>query len=246
MDFKMKKIAVFYHAWAPEHSSAWCLLVDEQIKNLIQSNLRYNAKIFCCINSKQANIIKNYIEQYDFIEILECSEDERQYEAFTLKHLYDFCKTNENYDHVLYFHTKGIRHFSHTAELNVIKNVNSWRRFLEYGTITKWRECIAMLQAHDVAGINFHLHPRKHFQGNFWWATSQYIKTLESPLSNKFADESFCHPNAIDRVSCEMWIGSGNPKWFSIYNYPFGTGNDSDSFDLYKNDIFPYFLNNSY
>lgn len=242
----MKKAAVFYHVWAPENSVSWCLLIDEQIKNLIQAGLRHNARIFCCINSKQGEVIRQYISQYNFIEIIEISEDESQYEAFTLKHLFDFCNKNKEYEYVMYFHTKGIRHFSQTRDLSVIKNVNSWRRFLEYGTITKWRDCVTMLQSHDVAGINFHMHPREHFQGNFWWATSKYVRSLEHPLSKSFADESFCHPEQINRVSCEMWIGSGKPNWFSIYNYPFGIGNGSDNFDLYGNDIFPYFLHNSF
>ena len=242
----MKKTAVFYHIWDPPESNSWLLLVDEQIKSLIISGLKYNANIFCCINGAQHEKIKDYVSQYEFINIIETSGDERQHEAFTLKHLYDFCNTDINTESIMYFHTKGIRHFSCPNEYHVVKNVNSWRKFLEYGTIQKWRECVTQLQTHDVAGVNFHLHPRKHFQGNFWWATTNYIRTLEHPLSRPFADESFCHPEQVERVGCEMWIGSGDPKWFSLYNYPFEISGESDSFDLYNNDIFPHYIYNSF
>ncbi|MBS0995888.1 hypothetical protein [Gluconobacter cerinus] len=242
----MKKLAVFYHIWAPEESGTWALLVDEQIKKLISSRLAYNASVYCCINSKQHEKIRDFVSQYKFIEILESSSNESDYEAFTLKHLYDFCIKNDIVESVLYFHTKGIRHFSFPVEYNVVKNVNSWRKFLEYGTIDKWREAVLQLQNHDVAGSNFHLHPRKHFQGNFWWATKNYIRRLDNPLSRTFADESFCHPEQVARVGCEMWIGSGDPKWFSDFNYPFDLESNTSSFDLYGYDIFPEYIDNSF
>lgn len=242
----MKKFAVFYHIWAPAESNSWILLVDEQIKNLISSGLAYNSEVFCCINSERHKEIEEYVSQYKFLNIIESSNDLRQYEAFTLKHLYELSFERENFEAVMYFHTKGIRHFSNPTEYHVVKNVNSWRKFLEYGTINKWRESVSQLQSHDVSGANFHVHPRKHFQGNFWWSTTDYIRRLEHPLSKCFADVSFCHPEQLERVSCEMWIGSGDPRWFSIYNYPFFIDGENNSFDLYNYDIFPKYLQNSF
>lgn len=244
----MKKFSVFYHIWAPEGSGAWCLLIDEQIKSLVSSGLKYNSNIYCCISSPEHERIQEFMKNYPFVEILDSSSDTRQYEAFTLKHVYEYCcnSGDKHCDGVMYFHTKGIRHFSNQSEFSVIRNANSWRKFLEFGTITKWRECVTALRNYDVSGINYHLSPRCHFQGNFWWARPEYIASLEHPLSRRFADESFCHPEQIDRVSCEMWVGSGEPKWFSLYNYPFRLDGNFESTDLYNNDIFPHYEHNSF
>ncbi|WP_156472169.1 hypothetical protein [Gluconobacter japonicus] len=247
----MKKYALFYHIWCPEEGNAWQLLIDEQIKKIISCKLKYNADIYCCISGKKHKEVEEFIKIYDFIKILESTEDESEYEALTLKHLYDKCVENEKksdtdkFDAVCYIHTKGIRHFCIKSNPNTLRSINSWRHFLEYGVLDRWKDCVSALYKHDVAGVNFHLAPLPHFQGNFWWATSEYIASLEHPTSRFFGEECFDDPEWIPRLSCEMWIGSKLPKWFTLYGYPFQIDEKSMSYDLYNHDIFPFYLNNS-
>lgn len=36
-----------------------------------------------------------------------------------------------------------------------------------------------LVDKYDAIGCNYSLNPFKHFSGNFWWATSNYIKKLD-------------------------------------------------------------------
>lgn len=247
----MKKYALFYHLWSPPATKVWALLIDEQIKRIISSKVKYNADIYCCISGKECSNIENYVREYKFINILEVTENESEYEGLTLKHLYQFCLDQKSkpeidrVDAVGYMHTKGVRHFAVGEHFGFLKSLNSWRHFLEYGILDRSKDCIMALQGHDVAGVNFHLAPQPHFQGNFWWATVDYVASLDHPLSRIFVREGIAAPDWEERLSCEMWIGSNNPKWFSLYSFPFQADGKTQSYDLYNDDIFPIFLNNS-
>lgn len=71
-------------------------------------------------------------------------------------------------------HTKGVT-YDHPI-LN--KNVKAWVRYLDLYTIGHWKECIDALNTYDTAGTMYSPTPMKHYSGNFWWANSNYIKTL--------------------------------------------------------------------
>ncbi len=78
--------------------------------------------------------------------------------------------------------------------------------------------CLEILDTHDVCGGGWQLEGfgdrRPHFSGNFWWANSDYVKTLPPPLSL----------NRFDRYQAEFWIGSGpaiRPFGFEYQSDPF-------------------------
>jgi hypothetical protein len=133
-------------------------------------------------------------------------------ETETLMSLRDFCKQNPDYK-VLYFHTKGV------SKENI--NAESWRLMMEYFVIDKWKKCIEYLNECDVVGSNLKvLGPTtwsdgtqtwekvgtQHFVGNFWWANSSYVNTLD----DEFLKSDF-------RLDREFWIGTGNGKMKSLY-----------------------------
>ena len=74
---------------------------------------------------------------------------------------------------MLYLHTKGLSY----TNPDVKKNVEAWVRYLDLYVINKWKECVESLKDNDSAG-GFYVEDPKHFQGNFWWANSDYIKNL--------------------------------------------------------------------
>jgi len=74
---------------------------------------------------------------------------------------------------MLYLHTKGLSY----TNPDVKKNVEAWVRYLDLYVINKWKECVESLKDNDSAG-GFYVEEPKHFQGNFWWANSDYIKNL--------------------------------------------------------------------
>jgi hypothetical protein len=87
----------------------------------------------------------------------------------------------------------------------------AWRRNLTEYTIARWRECVNALGTHDIAGPywltreNFPNNPdvdTPFFGGNYWWARSDYLRTLPVCTSEKHTD-------------AERWIGLGTPTVFS-------------------------------
>ncbi len=95
-------------------------------------------------------------------------------EPDTLNYIKNRAEKFENNKPILYMHTKGVT-YDHPV-LN--KNVKGWVRYLDLYTIGHWKECIEALQTYDTAGTMYSDVPMKHFSGNFWWANSDYIKTL--------------------------------------------------------------------
>ena len=197
------KIAVFYHI-AQMGLGAFVYL--QQVHRLHTSGLVNNADyIHFGINGDQE--LFNVPEK----AVIKVNKNQKE-ETETLILLKDFCKENPNYK-VLYFHTKGISQHCLNGE--------SWRLMMEYFVIDKWRECVEYLNEYDAVGSNLKiLGPTtwsdgrqswekagtQHFVGNFWWANSSYVNTLD----DKFLKSDF-------RLDREFWIGTGNGKMKSLY-----------------------------
>jgi hypothetical protein len=95
-------------------------------------------------------------------------------------------------DSLLYCHSKGAG-FPGSAS-------PAWRRTMTHDVVINWAECIEALKTHDAVGtwwheINVDNSYKGFFAGNFWWATSQFLSTLNNPLYR-------------DRYDAEIWLGS--------------------------------------
>lgn len=125
-------------------------------------------------------------------------------ETDTLKWIRDYSKENPG-DYVLYFHMKGITKYSPATE--------SWRRYMEYFVIENWKDCVAKLkEGYDCCGVMWNTDTpigiHSHFSGNFWWANTSYINTL----NHKLLDSNW-------RFDREFWIGTGTDvKPFEFHN----------------------------
>ena len=104
---------------------------------------------------------------------------------------------------MLYIHTKGVSHDHPILK----RNVEAWVRYLDLWCIGHWKECIDALKEGNVAG-GFLIGidgENPHYQGNFFWANSHYIRTLPT------IDQE----NIQNLARGEFWICSGknpNPK----------------------------------
>ena len=101
---------------------------------------------------------------------------------------------------VFYAHTKG----SHL----VSARQDSWRRTMTWFNVMQWRSMMNALRSHDTAGIWWipePVHPRPHYQGNFWWANRSYLDSLQYPLPSH------------SRWEAELWLGTGNPIPWDAY-----------------------------
>ena len=137
--------------------------------------------IYCITQSGLYDVIDEIrcciLGQYDSelfkdpkIKIHAVSDNIGLYEVFTINRIHEDCKTEQM--NILYLHTKGI-----TKPNN--PNVKDWVKFLCYFTIYKYKECMDALHEYDTVGVNLHTLDIVHYSGNFWWATSRYINTLE-------------------------------------------------------------------
>lgn len=164
------------------------------------------------------NTIINNIERYDKkIKVIYTNENIRLYEYPTLKCLYDFSKEDNQHSNILYMHTKGVNK-------PYLKGEHAWRKYMSYFMITKSSNCLKQLKnSYDTVGCNLkkpnsnikHL----HYSGNFWWAKTDYIKTLIDPnlfLSDK---KYYIEQNKIDRFHAEWWLMKNiNVKPYCIYS----------------------------
>lgn len=112
-------------------------------------------------------------------------------------------------DKVLYLHTKGV------ASPAFKEGTAAWRRYMLWGCVERWRECVAALDRHDTAGVLLIDQPgmwarkigaEKFYGGNFWWARGDHIKRLPCPIVEK------------NRWHAEGWVMGGRPRAFCLHN----------------------------
>lgn len=91
-----------------------------------------------------------------------------------------------------YMHTKGASHPDSEP-------VRDWRRYMQawfnLGPIRALKDGLA-----DVSGVNYQELPFKHFSGNFWWASGEYLRRFPEPTPQE------------DRMYWEKWVCSLSPR----------------------------------
>ena len=167
------------------------------ISNLIDSNsIQYFEKIFIVNIGERLNP-NNF--QNNKIQIVNYSENTQLFEIPTINFIRSFCEYNDNCD-ILYLHTKGISYPNS-------KNIIDWKNMMIYFLVNNCKDCFELLKQYDTVGCNYLETPFKHYSGNFWWATSNYIKSL-----NRI-------PNESKRHEAEWWILSNKMvKYYEIHH----------------------------
>jgi hypothetical protein len=116
------------------------------------------------------------------------------YETFAMLEVDRLAKVEKTKRPILYFHTKGI-----TCPGEGYKR--TWRRLMEYHVLEQWRGRVGELILNDACGFNWWSSGKRHFSGNFWIASPDYIRRLP--------EYSIYHnAEGRSRFACEMWIGS--------------------------------------
>jgi hypothetical protein len=151
---------------------------------------------------RHAEFLSDLKDLYIKIEYVNITNKEFDNEADTLNFMIKRAEGYEKNTPMLYLHTKGV---SHTHPI-VKKNINAWTRYLDLYTINKWEECVEGLKDNDAAGGFYADDVIKHFQGNFWWANSEYLKSL--PRLNNLNIGNFNRG--------EFWILSQTDKVYAL------------------------------
>ncbi len=190
---------IFFHVYL---KSGYSHILLSKFKKFQKSGLYEKTnKIYLLLFGDDISLHSEFLtelqEIYPKIEYASITNQEFQNEPDTLNFMLMKAKEYEHNTPMLYLHTKGIS-YSHP---NLKKNIDAWVRYLDLYVIYKWEECINGLKNNDVAGGCF-ISDTPHFSGNFWWANSDYLKTL--PRINTF--------NIANLNRGEFWICSETEK----------------------------------
>ena len=165
---------IFFHVYL---KSGYSRILIDKFKKFKSSGLYDSAnKIYLTLygdiefNSEFLNELK---DMYSKIEYAIISNPAFNNEPDTLNLMLKKANEYESNTPMFYLHTKGLSY----TNPDVKKNVEAWVRYLDLYVINKWKECVESLKDNDSAG-GFYVEEPKHFQGNFWWANSDYIKNL--------------------------------------------------------------------
>ena len=202
-----KKIVIFYHI-CPLYN--WEKIVDEQIY-LIKSSGLYDIidKIYYGCNCKDCyNILNNKFK--DDPKIVNCVAEpiRKTHENLTINKVIEYSKNNKD-NYILYIHSKGIT-----------SKTSYWRDLMNYWNIIRYKDCLNILdRGYHTVGINLRSLLKKYFtfySGNFWWANSNYISTLDyiKNIYNRINAEHFL----LKKYKTNKHISISGPY---IYSFPF-------------------------
>lgn len=122
---------------------------------------------------------------------------ENIYEGSTLIPLWEHSVNNPS-TYVGYIHNKGV--------MSLSVQTSCWRQYLNKIFITQWKDrYIDLLEDYDVVAVLDGQCDGTIISGNFFYASTDYIATLEKP-------------HYTDRYQYEKWILSGNPKLKIVHN----------------------------
>jgi len=194
----MRSPIVFYHiacSWPETRYSRpatkWREIVKEQIQQWKQSELIKSAYFYIGINGTR----EEYDEACSMLpNISYCWYNgfDAAWEIPTINRMVEIIKDISDDTPICYHHTKGV---SWCKRDNI-----KWRQAMQWYCIENWEKCIEYLKDVDACGAFLRIDKRwnPHFAGNFFWAKSEYLKTLP-----RITDQSL-------RVNAELWINSNN------------------------------------
>lgn len=190
-------IHIFHHVGQVNN---WDFVLQEQVHAMQISGLVSACK--CIHFGISGNRLLTSMPSNSTVKFFPQIVDEKE----TLKMVRDFCKNNPN-TKIFYIHTKGV------TKQKI--SVNSWRLYMEYFCVHKWKDCVSDLNTHDCVGslwADATSNYPSHFSGNIWWANASYI--------NDRVNHNLLETDS--RFDREFWIGSGNPKVkkYGINNAP--------------------------
>ena len=129
------------------------------------------------------------------------SENTLLYENPTINKMKLFAEKNTD-SYILYLHTKGN---SYDSE---IQSINNWTDMMLYFLVENHKTCTnKMYEQYDTVGCNYSESPSRHYPGNFWWAKSSYIKTL-----NLLSEDE------PSKMAPEFWLLQNEPNIYTIHS----------------------------
>lgn len=204
-----------YHVFCAD---GWQSLVKVQVEHLRSSGLLdATAKLYVscvALHDGDVDILKQIVNS-DKLEIISAVDNPRVFEYPALELLRE--KAEKEDCLFYYFHTKGVSFFTEKRKDHCFakfkRRVDAWRILMEYFLMDKWQAAAnVLLDGYDTYGC--YRYPPKPapyimYAGNFWWATSKYIRSL--PHLDISGD-------ITDRFLAERWLYKAHPHDFSAFD----------------------------
>lgn len=187
----MNDVNVFYHAYCV--NDCYERFMRSYNKMLSSGLVAASKSINVILVGEKKEEVYEKIHKHDKVICL--IKENCTGETETLHHLWQQAKSTTPF-YALYLHSKGASHGYNNP------NIDSWIEYMEYFCITRFSDCLNILQEYDTCGVNLQPEPLWHYSGNFWWANSSYIQKL-----NKLDVAASSNPSAFsERWYCEFWL----------------------------------------
>jgi len=212
----MRPIAVFYHCLfclnTPDNVREKALaIVDQQMRVMNASGLTYAAKeIVIGINGgEESKIYADLLLPQSARKVYHGLESHA--ENLTIVEIEKWLPAHPGWN-VLYFHAKGCTHAAGDPYGEGVSG--PWRDTMTSLLVLGWRQCVADLGAgYESVGCHFlrgQCDGTQHiWAGNFFWATSDFLRTLPSIYARERIKVSGIAA-AESRYEAEVWIGNGH------------------------------------
>lgn len=215
-----RPINIFLHVYAANH---WQTIFNELITEIKTSGLYDDC------HAIYISLISDNIEDMDYISsiggekinIINHTSDAKVYEFPALEALIKLANNTDNF-YALYIHSKGSGNCREnvsnywpliTSYKDLRYSSDTWRAFMSYYCISHWKMAIKKLHCgYDTYGVHFvPMGKHRFYGGNFWWAKSEYIKTLP-PIQDT---------EKKDRYRAETWLlSNNNVKYYNACSIP--------------------------
>src|SRR5258708_2964992 len=145
------------------------------------------------------------------LEILFNATELSCFESPAMKAIEAYARESDGY--VLYLHSKGVSHPAHEPKAK-------WRRLMMRELVENWEKCLLQLPKYDLVGVNWRdMPPISHFCGNFWYASTRYLRQLAD--FNRYYEYPryfIRDPFNDKRLIFQFWIASSSkpPRLFSL------------------------------
>ena len=182
-------IRIYYHVYGIDGVDT---IIDEQLTLLNSIKEPFELNIGLSVSD----------ESYDYDNILNNMNPKiiryKENEFLTLN-LIQQDDINDD-DYIFYFHTKG----ASKINTELYEKESSWRKNLNYYLITKYTEVIENLKEYNTFGYQLEELDNgiEIYSGNFWWATGEYIKTINTTNVDK-----------SDRYNAELNFIQNGKNW---------------------------------
>jgi len=199
-------VHIYYHIYAIDDSYK---IVKEQLE-LIKTHFDFPYKLNIGISIANDNIpITNILNLFDTSDLRDVRANGNEFVTLDLIEK-DIDKFGDS-DYILYLHTKG-------ASKHNNQNIVTWRHLMNYFNIEKCKDVLKLFEKTDfnTYGVLFN----KFYMGNFWWAKSSYLKTLnmsEIDKNNRYNAEGNYLKSGEDWKPYSVYnIESSNPYAFNF------------------------------